>query len=107
MKITQNLARALLLNHGIGSMPKMESTELTTPVFIGEKIYFQTMPIMASDGTEKKKNKERTKLQPMNFLLSTTANGIARQVTPTITMTAYRMVKPSPCKVDESENTFL
>lgn len=67
MKITQNLASPLLLSHGMGPRPKTESTELTTPVFMGEKMYFQTMPMMARDGTEKKKNTERTKLHPTNF----------------------------------------
>lgn len=88
MKMTQNLAQLLLLSQGIGSKPSEVSIELTTPVFIGEKMYFHTMPMMASDGTEKKKNTERTKLQPTNLRLSTTASGMASAVTPIITTMA-------------------
>ena len=107
MKNTQNFARELFDSHGTGPKPNAASTLLTTPVFIGEKMYFHTMPMMASDGTEKKKNTERTKSRPTNLRLWMTASGMAITVTPTITTIAYRIVKPRPCRVDGSVNTFL
>ena len=43
--------------------------------------------MMASDGTEKKKNSDRAKLRPKNFLFSVTASGMASTVMATVVPT--------------------
>ncbi len=77
-------------------MPILASSVLTTPDFSGEKMYCQTKPSTAMDGTEKKKNRERAKLRPKNLRLSTTASGRAITVMSTVVATVYSSVKPRP-----------
>jgi hypothetical protein len=75
---------------------------LSAPEAIGERMKLHTRPSTAMLGMAGKNSADRTKLRPANFLLSTTASGIAITVTSTVVPTAKSRVNASPASMDGS-----
>ena len=78
-----------------------------TPDDNGESRYCQTEPRIAADGTPRKKNSDRTKELPKNFVLTMTARGIARSVISALEAAANTIVNERPFKRLGSLNTSV